>query len=504
MDSPHRDTALLDAALAALAELGEGEAGAEPTGVARGLLRVARSVGVGEAALWLEGEGGLWRRQGDAAGPTLLLAPDLKAYLLALGGQAWSQLEDPHPAVASFWRTNAEALQEAPRHLWLPLASGRRLLGLFMLGAPRQGEALGPREREALAAVGRTAAAALRQARMAKELQGANLQLALKVRQLEQLHDIGMELGASLERRRITKELLIRAVELVDARQGALVWAADGDRPAELAQSFGEGAPQVAPEWALGVARPGLVAHVQGHELPEGLGAQTGLVVPIASRSRHFGALAVFDKEDRRGVGPFSEDDESLLVGLATQAATALENARLYEMATVDGLTKLYIRRHFEQRQAEEHRRFLRHGTPYALLLLDLDRFKAINDTHGHATGDLVLKEVAAVMRAKVREDLDVPGRYGGEELLVLMPETEEAGATIMAERLRAAVEGLVLQDPTGAPLRVTASFGVACCPQDGQEPGQLMEAADRALYAAKHGGRNQVRLASTVAMPTA
>lgn len=502
MEQPPPETALLEAALAALTELSEdeGTSGGEGAAAARALLRLARvGLGVGEAWLWLEGEDGAWRRMGEVGEAQLNLTSDARSYLLALGGAPLTSLDDPHPSLSGLWAHNAEALAEAPRAVWLPLAMGRRLLGLLMLGPMRQGGELGLREREALAVVGRTAAGALRQGRLARELQAANLQLALKVRQLEQLHDIGRELGASLERRRITKELLIRAVELVDARQGALVWAADGENPAELAQAFGEGAADLAPEWALRAATEGEAVHLLGAAMPEGLGAQAGLVLPIASRDRHFGAIAVFDKEARNGVGPFTEDDEALLMGLATQAATALENARLYEMATVDGLTKLYIRRHFEQRLAEEHRRFLRHGTPYALLLLDLDRFKQVNDTHGHATGDAVLRAVAKVMRAKVREDLDVPGRYGGEELLVLMPETDQGGAAIMAERLRSAVEALVLEDPQGQPLRVSASFGVACCPSDGQDPAQLMAAADQALYASKHGGRNRVTMASAL-----
>ena len=151
----------------------------------------------------------------------------------------------------------------------------------------------------------------------------------------------------------------------------------------------------------------------------------TDLPRAAAFYDRVLGVLAVFDKESRDGVEAFTDDDVPLVVSLANQAATSIENARLYELATVDGLTKLYIRRHFEQRLSEELRRAERYGTVLSLMILDIDHFKKFNDTYGHQTGDEVIKLVARTLKDCIRIGIDVPGRFGGEELVVFLPETD-------------------------------------------------------------------------------
>jgi len=165
----------------------------------------------------------------------------------------------------------------------------------------------------------------------------------------------------------------------------------------------------------------------------------------------------------------------------------------LEKLAITDGLTGLYNRRRFEEALLQEVRRNLRREHPFGLLMIDVDWFKQYNDAHGHPAGDEVLRRLAQVFRDTFRT-LDLTARYGGEEFAVLLLETEVRGATVAAEKIRAAVAGTVF--PFGADQpggRLTISVGVAAFPEHAQAPDTLVEAADRALYAAKRQGRNRV-----------
>ncbi|MBO6938034.1 MAG: GGDEF domain-containing protein [Deltaproteobacteria bacterium] len=158
----------------------------------------------------------------------------------------------------------------------------------------------------------------------------------------------------------------------------------------------------------------------------------------------------------------------------------------LYRQAVRDGLTGLYNRRYLDERLEQESAYSARHEQPLSVILIDLDHFKQVNDEHGHAAGDTVLRSVSRVIEGAVRSE-DIVARYGGEELCVLARGTAARGALALAERLRRNVESLPIRCDA-VTLRVTASFGVATAhASDG-----LLEAADAALYAAKEAGRNR------------
>jgi diguanylate cyclase (GGDEF)-like protein len=192
----------------------------------------------------------------------------------------------------------------------------------------------------------------------------------------------------------------------------------------------------------------------------------------------------------------FSVAERELFHYLAEQAAVSIENVGLHEtverQAVTDELTGLFNRRRFQEAMATEVERSKRFGQPVGLVLLDLDDFKAVNDTYGHQQGDLVLREVARVLRETSRE-IDEPARYGGEELAVVLPGTDLEGAYNLAERVRAGIEELALPllDGDGS-LRVTASFGVATLPGSADDMRELVAAADEALYRAKRAGKNR------------
>ena len=168
-------------------------------------------------------------------------------------------------------------------------------------------------------------------------------------------------------------------------------------------------------------------------------------------------------------------------------------NEKLYKLSCTDPLTDLFNRRHFNNVLDVEVARVVRYGMPLSLVLADVDHFKRVNDELGHVTGDDVLREVSRVLTKGVRK-ADIVARYGGEEIALVLTNTGTAGAFVLAERLRAAVEDLSTA-AGGAIVRVTASFGIAVAEPKGDvtSAAMLIRRADKALYAAKRRGRNQV-----------
>jgi two-component system cell cycle response regulator len=238
-------------------------------------------------------------------------------------------------------------------------------------------------------------------------------------------------------------------------------------------------------------------------------------------RTRHVPILAIADAENNTrllrgleiGVNDYllrPVDKNELLARARTQIRKRRYTDHLrdnvqnsIEMAITDALTGLHNRRYMESHLATLAEQASTRGKPLALMMLDIDFFKSINDTYGHQAGDEVLRTIAQVLVAASRE-IDSIGRYGGEEFVVILPGTDQEGALRLAERVRSALEKyrLVFE---GARIAISASFGAAMWPGDGKEPEALLGAADRALYASKQAGRNRVTLASRVpAAPTA
>lgn len=182
---------------------------------------------------------------------------------------------------------------------------------------------------------------------------------------------------------------------------------------------------------------------------------------------------------------------------LATHAATAIESARLHEVveerSQVDALTRLLNRRRLDEDLDAECKRCTRYARPMALVMLDVDHFKAFNDSHGHPTADKALQEVANVIMGCVRTT-DTAYRYGGEEFCVILRETSGEDGMIFAERVRVRIEQ---RFASGGTPGITASFGVASFSEDATTPRTLLEAADAAMYESKHAGRNCVMLSS-------
>jgi two-component system cell cycle response regulator len=219
----------------------------------------------------------------------------------------------------------------------------------------------------------------------------------------------------------------------------------------------------------------------------------TAILVPVQAKGRPIGLIVV--ESTSRAV---DRDQREFLLTLAAQSGLAIENANLYartlQLSITDGLTGLYNYRHFSERLEMELARSRRYKVPLGLLLIDVDRFKAFNDRHGHLVGDEALKTVARVLRSNTR-DVDVVARYGGEEFCVILQEIGSAEITGYAERIRDAVAAARIPGLDGEALGITVSIGVAVSPAGELSAHEFIRRSDQALYIAKDGGRNRVCL---------
>jgi diguanylate cyclase (GGDEF)-like protein len=302
-------------------------------------------------------------------------------------------------------------------------------------------------------------------------------------------------------------ELLAGAIELAEGTGGAVAsWHEEAGRI--LAVAGDDGGPAIGREFGPLESELALAAR-SGAEIVraprEGRGAlpvgapgelwlrqpRAVVALPLATHSSVTGALAVWTSIRR----DFDPDALDLLRTVAPYAALQLEQAmeygRLHDSADRDPLTGLRNRRAFDRALEREAARLERYGHPIGLLAVDIDHFKQINDRFGHEAGDAILKDLARLLEAGIR-DVDVAARFGGEEFVVLLPETDLAAALEVGERLRAAVESMK-KEWNGEPLPVRISVGCSASPACVPDPKLLVRSADAALYQAKREGRNRV-----------
>ncbi len=313
---------------------------------------------------------------------------------------------------------------------------------------------------------------------------------------LQNEHDPMRILGVIAEQLSRVVPVAEMAIYIADyeMRRFVPVFANGPEREALLAETFSIDAGITG--WAFAKGTPENVAdtwaHPMARQVPGTAVVQESLlVIPLIAGDHKLGMINCY----RLGIGRFDARDLEAATLFAHVAAAAWRNAQLYaellNAAMTDPLTGLYNSRWLRDAGSQALASSARKQTKLALLLMDLDHFKKVNDSSGHAAGDQVLQHLAQRLRRSVRSG-DAVVRFGGEEFVVLLPRTDANGAAIAAEALREAVQEVTL--PRTCNIRqLTASVGIAVYPDDGQILDQLLAAADHGMYAAKHRGRNQV-----------
>lgn len=322
------------------------------------------------------------------------------------------------------------------------------------------------------------------------------------------LEQVFRSLVPVLDRDALYNAILMKSTELVDAGRGSLMLldvkngvlamkAAKGiakDIADTVTVKLGEGiAGRAAKSGEAIIVKDDGVTQLAGTSRSV-YKTQSFISVPLKLDKRIIGVLNVSEKTS----GSFTDDDLHILLSFANFAALALErgeyltiNEELKTLSTTDPLTGLYNRRYFLERLFEEAERVKRHRECFTAFMLDIDNFKAFNDTYGHKTGDLVLKGIAKLIRETVRS-IDVVARYGGEEFVVLLPHTSKQDSYILAERIRREVEQ-TRPGVEGIDRPLTISIGVAEFPSDAETIDMLLHNADSAMYSAKKTGKNRI-----------
>ncbi|MDP9021391.1 MAG: diguanylate cyclase [Actinomycetota bacterium] len=328
----------------------------------------------------------------------------------------------------------------------------------------------------------------------------------------DSLDRLGQTLSSTLDLNRTLAAVVEAASAALTAERAALFMLAPGRSELYVKVARGLAPDEVDRTVAMGSGVVGWVAQTASVvRLPQDADevpapdpgeptADALLAVPLFSPElgQLIGVLVLYDRADG---APFDAADLYTLRSFAAQASVAIENVRLHQAtqqaSITDGLTGLWNLRYFRQRAEEEVERAARFGHDLAMIILDIDHFKAVNDRYGHPVGDTVLIEVAQRVSAQVRE-VDTVARYGGEEFVLVLPETDLQGAARTAERIRQAVGASPVETEVGD-LWVTVSLGVVGTRGSERSVDELLRAADQAMYAAKQAGRDRVVTADEV-----
>jgi diguanylate cyclase (GGDEF)-like protein len=313
----------------------------------------------------------------------------------------------------------------------------------------------------------------------------------------ETLREVTRAITSTLDLKEVLGKILEAMAQFINFDKSAVLLSEDGGFV--IKANNGYEAATLAEGTAIDAARDELIDRiVQKRETVVGKKMKTRFLesagdgvlagIPIIYQENLLGIIVLNCK-----TGDISDE---LTFTLAGQAGIAIQNARLFErinaMATTDGLTGLNNRRHFFELADREFVRYKRYGAPLSVFMIDIDHFKRINDTYGHAVGDRVLMHLAEKLTGLVR-DSDIAGRYGGEEFAVILPETKLETAAGIAERVRKAIENDAARAEEFGDIKYTLSIGVSMFTRDVQTVAEVFEAADKGLYEAKSLGRNRV-----------
>lgn len=328
-------------------------------------------------------------------------------------------------------------------------------------------------------------------------------ELQQKRLQITTFNEIGKALTSSLDLKEVLGIVMDKISELLQPKNWSLLLLDDERNELKFEIVIGPGSEKIkdlrlklgegVAGWVARERQPLLVADVSKDarfskkaDEASSFKTQSIICVPLITRGKCLGAIELINKVEE---GSFVEDDLLVLTTLAEYTAIAIENAilfnRVQELTITDDLTKLYNSRFLHSRLEYEVERAKRFKNPISMIFLDLDFFKEVNDSFGHLCGSRLLKEVAQLIIGLIR-NVDMACRYGGDEFIILMPETRKENAVIAAEKIRAAIKDAIFLKDDGINVRLTGSFGVACFPEDAFDKDSLIQMADNAMYRVK------------------
>ena len=390
---------------------------------------------------------------------------------------------------------------------WFPFIMKEEVIGLLTIGEKNNGQPIDEIEYDYIKHIANQASICLNACNLYMKRKEERQELDKILKNLSLLYNIGRAMTYITDLKNLLKYILGKAISITKAEKGSIMlYDADTNL---LSVSFIEGLENhdyqekinnkqveckkfkpgegVAGQ-AFQEAKPIILNNTKGKK--EFIEADSSFVrsiacIPMLVYNEAIGVINVTNKRDDTH---FTEVDIEMLKAVTDQAAVAINKAQLQEMAITDYLTGLYIRRYFMSRLQDELIRSERYNKTFSIAMVDIDKFKNINDTYGHSAGDRVLKAAGEFFKENLRQT-DVVARYGGEEFVICFPETNKKVAHILAERLRKRFSRIRLDKWP----RLTISLGITTYPEDGRDIETLIKNADSAMYAAKQNGRNKV-----------
>ena len=392
--------------------------------------------------------------------------------------------------------------------LIFPMRIKDHFVGLLLLSEKKSGESYTQSDFELLQAIVGLASTSINNAMLFERSEETKNDLDHKVFNLMTLQQASKVLSSTLNLEELINISIDMFLETVWANKGILMLTSEESPDLEVKAFKGISEEEIealkidpAESWVMATIekerKPIFAKELSGKSYQSYTALNKELpfavYVPMLKENELYGIVKIGPKINGE---PFSDNDLEFFETLASQAVIAFENARLYSLAITDSITKLYVHRYFQYRLEEEVARSRRYNSTISLLMCDIDHFKNVNDTFGHQQGDCILREVSRIIRKNVR-NTDIACRYGGEEFAIVLPETTQSDAKIVAERIRRDVAKFefpsIMSDQPS--IHCSISIGVAGFPLNADNKDQLIQKADASLYKAKDSGRNKVVL---------
>ena len=406
------------------------------------------------------------------------------------------------PEFQSIWQEEREEIESAGVNMFVPLMNKEKLVAIVAIGEKRDGNLYAVEDIDLLESVAAQVAASMEKEYFHERLREQDAEIAL-VNRLTAIMTSSVSIQMIFEgfAQELKKEVdidwatiaLIEGSELCFMALSSTIgstWQTGGRIPLEGT------ATELACRERRAICESDLKrqhrfwtweSHVQQ-------GIRSVVYLPLIVTDHNIGSLILASRKPNA----YSRRQIKLLEKVALQIAAPIENAQLYarveQKSRIDELTGLFNRRHFEERLQEEVSRHSRYGEMFSILMIDLDNFKSYNDVHGHPAGDILMSQIGKILRRSVR-NVDQAFRYGGDEFVVILPQTAKDDAYVVAERIRGQIAGEMEKKP----ISVTCSIGLASYPSDGVVGSELVEVADTALYYAKRTGGNRIYLSSKI-----